>query len=92
MERFTFGKNNNESICAEVVRGTESFVKDSRLMLSGDFLSIDLISKMVDAIVSYKDRLEKITPKNGDEFAQIKSALRDLVELEADFQKRNTLH
>jgi hypothetical protein len=91
MEKFTFGENNNESLCTEIIRRTESFVKDSRLMLTMDFLSIDLINKMIDAITSYKDALEKVTPKNNEEASHIKSALQDLIDLEVTCVQRKTL-
>lgn len=91
MEKFVFVENKNESLSGEIVRRTDTFVRDSRLMLTKDFLSIDLISKMVDVVTSYKDVLEKITPKNDDEVVQIKSALQDLIDLETTCRQRITL-
>jgi hypothetical protein len=91
MEKFVFLENKNESLSSEILRRTDTFVRDSRLMLTKDFLSIDLISKMVDVVTSYKDVLEKITPKNDDEGVQIKSALQDLIDLETTCRQRITL-
>ena len=91
MEKFTIGENKNESLCAEIIHHTEVFVKDSRRVLTTDFLSLDLINKMLSVISTNKDTLIKITPKNSDEDLQIKSALEDLNDLERDCHQRKTL-
>ena len=66
-------------------------MKDSRLILSRDFLSIELIEKVQNTITSFKDALEQAVPKNGTEDAQVKSVLQDLIDLEIACHQRKTL-
>ena len=91
MEKFIIGEGKNESLCAEIVHRTEIFMKDSRLILSRDFLSIELIEKVQNTITSFKDALEQAVPKNGTEDAQVKSVLQDLIDLEIACHQRKTL-
>jgi hypothetical protein len=92
MEKFIFAENRNESLNEETIRRVEGFVKDLRTLLSNDVIDIDLINKMIKNIVTFRDALENITPKNNDESTRIRAVIQDLNDLEKVCNQSKTLH